>query len=133
MKLKKQLALVCPIDAIGASVCQMVAFSGFYESHEAPPWVDMRGIVRPHRDDHQNGHQSGYILHRCFVCCHPGGCRGDTQPVVARWRRPVASSKALVILHWAMRFVPFQRLLTAIKMACSGDAFVRCHCLFQLM
>jgi hypothetical protein len=29
MKCKKQLALVCPIDAIGASTCLMAAFSGF--------------------------------------------------------------------------------------------------------
>jgi len=36
MKWKKQPALVCPIDAIGASARPMVVFSGFYESHESP-------------------------------------------------------------------------------------------------
>jgi hypothetical protein len=29
MKYKKQLALACPIDAIGARACLMAAFSGF--------------------------------------------------------------------------------------------------------
>ena len=53
MKSKKQLALACPIDAIEATVCPMAAFSGFYESPGPPPWVDVRGIVPPHRDDHQ--------------------------------------------------------------------------------
>ena len=36
----------------------MVAFSGFYESHEPPP----SGISPPHRDGHRNGQQSGYMF-----------------------------------------------------------------------
>ena len=40
----------------------MVAFSGFYESHEPPPSGYARGIAPPHRNDHQNGQQSGYIF-----------------------------------------------------------------------
>jgi hypothetical protein len=46
MKCKKQLALVRPIGNIGASACPMVAFNGFYESHEPPPSGDVRGIAR---------------------------------------------------------------------------------------
>jgi len=93
MKSKKQPALVCPIDALGASARPMAAFSGFYESRGPSPSVDACGIVPPHHDGHQNGHQSGYILHRCFVCYRPGGRRGDTKPVVAQWQRPLASGK----------------------------------------
>jgi len=37
----------------------MVAFSGFYESHEPPPSGDARSIVPPHFDGHQNGQQMG--------------------------------------------------------------------------
>ena len=37
----------------------MVAFSGFYESHEPSPSGDARGIVPPHRGGHQNGQQVG--------------------------------------------------------------------------
>ena len=68
MKCPKQPALVlaCPYDAIRASACPMVTFSGFYESHEPPPLGNARGIAPPHRDGHRNGQQSGYMLHyRC--------------------------------------------------------------------
>ena len=93
MKSKKQPALVCPIDAIGVSACPMVAFSGFCENHKPPPSGNVRGIVLPHRHGHQNGQQSGYMLHRRFVCCRPGGRRGNTEQVVAQWQRPVTSGK----------------------------------------
>jgi len=83
MKSKKQLALAGPFDNIGASHHPMVAFSGFYESHKSPPSGNACGIVPPHRNDHQNGQQNRHILHRCFVCCRPGGRRGDTGRVVA--------------------------------------------------
>ena len=55
MKCPKQPALVCPIDAIGASARPMVAFSGFYEGHQPPPSGNVSGIVPPHCDGHQNG------------------------------------------------------------------------------
>ena len=69
MKCPKQpdLALACPYDAIGASACPMVTFSGFYESHEPPPSDDAHGIVPLHHDGHKNVQQRGYIVHRCFV------------------------------------------------------------------
>jgi hypothetical protein len=103
----------------------MVVISGFYESHEPPPLDDAHSIVPAHRDGYQNGQQSGHNLHLCFVCCRPGNCRGDTEPVVARWRHPVASGEALVMLHWVMPHA-------AIEMACGGGAFVRCCRLFCL-
>ncbi len=49
--------------------------------------------------------------------------------ILARWQRPVASSEALDLLHWAMRAVTFQRIAMAIKMATFLDGFVDC-CLF---
>jgi hypothetical protein len=108
----------------------MVAFSGFYESHKPPPSGDARGILPLHRDHHQHGHQSGYILHYCCVDCRPGGRRGDTEQVVVRWRRSVASGEALVMLHWAMRSVSHRRTAMAIKMARDGGTFVRRRRLF---
>jgi len=110
---------------IGASSRPMVGFSGFYKSHGPTPSGHAWGIVPAHRLGHQNGRQSGHILHLRFVCCRPGGRRGDMEPVVARWRHLVAFMKALVMLHRAMPHVPLQRLRTAIKMACDGGAFVR--------
>ena len=56
----------------------MAAFSDFYESHEPPPSGDACSIVPAHRNGHQNGQQSGHMLHLCFVCCP----RGDTEQVV---------------------------------------------------
>ena len=111
----------------------MAAFSGFYESHEPPPSGNMRGIVPPHRNGHRNGQQSWYILHRRFVDCRPGGHRGDTERVVARWRRPVASGKALVMLHRAMRSVSHWRTAMTIEMARDGGTFVRRRRLFRLL
>ena len=117
MKCRNQPALACPIDAIGASARPMAVFSGFYESHEPPPSGDAWGIVPPHLDDCRNCHQSGYIIHCCFVCCRPRGRQGDTERVVARWRRPVAPGVALDILHLVMLHVALQRLTMTIKMA----------------
>ena len=49
------------------------------------------------------------FLHRCFVDCRLlGGRRGDSERVVARWRRPVASGEALVMLHRVMSSVWLQ-------------------------
>ena len=125
--------LVCPIDAIGASARPMVAFSGFYESHEPPPLGDASGIVPPHCHGHQNDQQSGFILHRHTVCCRPGGRRGNTEQVVARWRRLVASIKALDLLHREMRAVLHHRTAMAIEIASDGGAFVRRRHLFRLL
>jgi len=111
----------------------MAAFSGFYESHEPPPSGDARGIVPAHCDGHRNSQQSGFILHRRTVCCHPGGRRGNTEQVVARWRRLVASIKALDLLHRAMHAVSHQHTAMAIKMARDGGAFVRRRQLFRLL
>jgi hypothetical protein len=135
MKSKKQPALACHFDNIGASarpIPIMVAFSGFYESHDPLPSSYARGIVPPHRDGHRNGHQSGYMLHRCFICCHPGGRWGDTEQVVARWWRPVASGVALDMLHWAMPHVLLQCLHMAIEMSSDGGTFVWSRHLFRL-
>ena len=93
----------------------MAAFSGFYKSHKPPPSGDAHGIVPAHRDGHQNDHQSGYMVHNCCVDCRPGGRRGDTERVVAQWRRSVAYGKALVMLHRVMNAVLHRLTAMAIK------------------
>jgi hypothetical protein len=55
------------------------AFSGLYESHGPPPLGSARGIVPTHRHGHQNGQQSGHILHLRFVDCHPGSRHGNME------------------------------------------------------
>jgi len=65
MKCPKQpeSELACPFYNIGASAHPMVTFSGFNEIHEPLPSGNVRGIVLPHRNGHQNGQQSEYLLH----------------------------------------------------------------------
>jgi len=122
-------------SSTGAIARPMAAFSGFYESHKPPPSPlgGARGIVPAHREGHQNSQQSGFILHRRTVCCRPGGRRGNTERVVARWRHLVASIKALDLLHWAMCAVSHHRTAMAIEIASDGGAFVRRRRLFRLL
>ena len=63
----------------------------------------------------------------------PGGRRGDTERVVARWRRLVASIKALDLPHREMRAVSHHRTAMAIEIASDGGAFVRRRHLFRLL
>ncbi len=49
--------------------------------------------------------------------------------ILAQWRRPVASSEALNLLHWAMHVVTYRRIAMAIKTASFVGVFVDC-CLF---
>ena len=74
----------------------------------------------------------GHFAHRC-VDCHPGGRRGDTEGVVARWRRLVASIKALDLFHRAMHAVLHHRTAMAIEIASDGGAFVCRRHLFRLL
>jgi len=92
----------------------MSAFSSLYESQEPPPLGDARDIVPPHRDGHQNGQQSGHILNRCFVCCCPGGQRGDMERVVTRWWCLVAFTKALDLLHHWLSKRPAMEVLSFV-------------------
>ena len=118
---------------IRASACPMVAFSGFYESHEPSPLGDACSKVPPHRDGHWNGQQSGYILHNRWFDCRPGGCLSNTEQVVAQWQSPVASGEALVMLHRVMRSESHRRTAMAIEIARDGGAFDRRRCLFWLL
>jgi hypothetical protein len=91
------------------------------------------------------------VLYRCIAmaievgskvgtCCiivvligRPGCRRGNTERVIARWGRPVASSEALVMLHRAMRSVLHRRTAMSIEMAHDGGEFVRRCRLFRLL
>jgi hypothetical protein len=64
------------------------------------------------------------FVHRCLFACCPGSCWGDTEQVVARWRRPVASKLALDMPHWAMPSILPRHTAMAIEMANNRGAFV---------
>jgi hypothetical protein len=53
-----------------------------------------------------------------------GGRRGDTEKILAQWWRPVASCKALDLLHRAMRTALHRRIAMVIEMASKGGAFL---------
>jgi hypothetical protein len=59
----------------------------------------------------------GTFFRRHFVCCCPGGRWGNTEQVVARWQRPVASGVSLDMPHRAMPSVLLRRTAVAIKTA----------------
>ena len=44
--------------------------------------------------------------------------------ILAQWRRPVASSEALDLLHWEICAVPYRCIAMAIKTACFLGVFV---------
>jgi len=73
------------------------------------------------------------MLHRRFVCCCPGGRRGNTERVVTQWRHPVASGEALDMLHREMHSAWHRRTAMTIEMAHNGGAFVRRRRLFRLL
>jgi hypothetical protein len=62
------------------------------------------------------------------LCCFNefvdhGGCRGNTAQALARWLHPVASSKALDVIHRAMRPASYRLKRIAIKIASDSPAF----------
>ena len=73
----------------------------------------------------------GVFVDCCLFACCPGGRWGDTERVVARCRRPVASGVALDMLHRTMPSVSLRRTAVAIETAGGRGAFVRhrrfCH------
>ncbi len=62
----------------------------------------------------------GVFFDCCLFACYPGSRWGNTEQVVTRWQRPVASRVALDMLHWAMCFVLQRQIAVAIKMANVG-------------
>jgi hypothetical protein len=67
----------------------------------------------------------GAFVDCCLFACCPGGRWGNTERVVARCRRPVASGVALDIPHWAMPSVLLRRTAVAIETAGVQGAFIR--------
>jgi hypothetical protein len=59
----------------------------------------------------------GVFVDCCLFACCPGSRWGDTERVVTRCQRPVASGVALDMTHWAMPSVLLWRTTVAIKTA----------------
>jgi len=91
----------------------------------------MCGIVLLHRHGLQNGQQSWYICHCCFVCCCPSGRQGSAELVIAQWRHLVAPGVALEMLHWLMPCALYHCVHMAIEMTHDGGTFVCHHSVFH--
>jgi len=52
-----------------------------------------------------------------------GGRWGNTSQAIDRWRHPVASSKALDVLYWAMHPASYGCIAMAIEIASKSPAF----------
>jgi hypothetical protein len=67
----------------------------------------------------------GAFVDCCLFACCPGGCWGNTERVVTRCWRPVASGVALDMPHQAMPSVLLRRIRKAFEMGCNEGAFIR--------
>jgi hypothetical protein len=65
----------------------------------------------------------GVFVDCCLFACCSGGRWGNTEQVVTRWRRPVASEVALDMPHWAMPSVLLRRIRKAFETGRNGGAF----------
>jgi len=59
-----------------------------------------------------------------FEIVELGGRRGDTAQALIRWRHPLASSEALVVLHRAMCPESYRCIAMAIKIVVDLPAFL---------
>jgi hypothetical protein len=65
----------------------------------------------------------GVFVDCCLFACCSGNRWGDTEQVVARWRRPVASKVALDMPHQTMLSVLLRCIRKAFETGCNGGAF----------
>jgi hypothetical protein len=65
----------------------------------------------------------GVFVDCCLFACCSGGHWGNTEQVVTRWWRPVASEVALDMPHLAIPSVLFRRICKAIETGHNGGAF----------
>jgi hypothetical protein len=67
------------------------------------------------------------VLCVLFEIVNHGGRRGDAMRALARWRHPLASSEALVVLHRAMWPASMQALTRWRHPLASSEALVVLH------
>ncbi len=76
----------------------------------------------------------GVSVYCCLFACCPGNRWGNTEQVVARYRRPEASGVALDMPHWAMPSALLWHNAVAIKTAGGRGAFVHhCHLVYIII
>ncbi len=107
----------------------MVASSGFRQSPEPPLSGNALDIVLAHRHGHQIGQQISTMFCHRFFACDSGGCRGNTERILAQWQLSAASGAALNMLYWAIHVAWHPCACMALKMARNGGtSFVAPAC-----
>ncbi len=89
--------------------------SGFRDNPGPPSLVDVLGYVPAHRQGQRNGQQVWYFFVVFFWHATPLSVRCDTEPIFARWRRPVSSHEALNPLYWSMLAVLHRRIISSVE------------------
>jgi hypothetical protein len=100
--------------------CPEASTSGFRDSPGPPPSVDALGYVPAHQQGERNGQQVWYFFVVFFGHSTPPSVRGNTSRILARWRRPVASRKALNTLYQAISAVSCWRMNSSVETGCIG-------------
>ncbi len=120
-KTRKNRRFFVRLPTIACNTRLVASTSGFHCSPAGPPLSgNARGIVPAHHHGHQNGQQVWCFLCCFFLACGPVVRRDDTERILARWRRPVASSEALDPLHRAMYAALHRGIIAAVKTSRNG-------------
>jgi hypothetical protein len=114
-KTRKNRRFFVRLPTIAHNTRPVVSTSGFRRSPGPPLSGNGRGIVPAHHHGHQNGQQVWCLFRRFFLACNPVVRRDDTEQILTRWWRPVASSEALDPLHQAMYAALHRRIITAVN------------------
>ncbi len=98
-----------------------VASTGSFCHSPGPPLLgNACSIALGHRHGHWNGQQVWCSFRCFFLACDPVVCQDDTEKVLARWWRPVASNEALDPLHWEMYAALHRCIIAAVEMSRIG-------------
>ncbi len=127
-KHRKIPAYPCPIYAIGSNTHPMGSQVASSEALDLLHWAICAVLYRRTAATIKMASKAGPFFCRCFVCCCPGRRWGNTEQVVARWQRPVASGVALDMPHWEPS-VLLRRICKAFKTGHDRSAFW-CYCQF---
>jgi hypothetical protein len=108
------------LPTIARNTCPVASTSVFHCSPGPPLLGNVCGIVPAHHHSHQNGQQVWCFFCRFFLACNPVVRWDDTEQILTRWWRPVASIETLDPLHWAMYRALHRRIIAAVKTSRNG-------------
>jgi hypothetical protein len=121
LKDSEKLEIFFSNATIGRNTRLVVPTSGFSHSPGPPQLGNVLGITSPWPSKWP---ASMVHLLLFFSACDAVISRGNAEWILARWQRPVTSTKALDTLYWAMHSALHWRFSTAFKMGRIGGVFI---------